>query len=88
MSITTLDSIATMQHDDPSNCLREMLAEWLRGGGDPPRTWSTIVAALKKVDGLGALGEDIEHRYSINEMRKNSGTNLKHGAFQYAPVED
>ena len=39
------------------------------------------MAALKRVDGLGALGEDIEHRYSINEMRKNSGTNLKHGAF-------
>ena len=47
-----LDSIATTQRDDPSNCLREMLAEWLRGQGKPPRTWSTIVAALKAVNGL------------------------------------
>ena len=54
-----------MQHGDPGDCLREMLAEWLRGVGEPPRTWSTIVAALKKVGGLEAIAEEIESKFNL-----------------------
>ena len=53
------------QRGDPGNCLREMLAEWLRGMGDPPRTWSTIVAALGEVDGLEAIAKEIESKYNL-----------------------
>ena len=63
MRKTTLDAIDIAQRGDPGDCLREMLAAWLRGAGDPPRTWSTIVAALKKVDETEAIAEDIEHRF-------------------------
>ena len=65
MSKNILDAIDRTQHGDPGDCLREMLAEWLRGAGDPPRTWSTIVATLKKVDGLSALAEMIECKYNL-----------------------
>ena len=63
MSQNTLDSIAITQRDDPGNCLREMLAEWLRGAGDPPRTWSTITAALKQVKPLEAIAEEVEGKH-------------------------
>ena len=65
MNPNTLDSIDSTQHGDPGNCLREMLAEWLRGKGYPPRTWSTIDAALRKVKGLEAVAEDIETKYNL-----------------------
>ena len=60
----TLESIDTTQRGDPGSCLREMLADWLRGGGDPPRTWNTIVTALKQ-SSLGALAEEIEQKYQL-----------------------
>ena len=64
LSPTTLDCIATTQRDNPDNCLREMLAEWLRGAGEPPRTWASIVAALRTptVD-MGALADGVESKY-------------------------
>ena len=74
MSINTLDSIATTQRDDPSNCLREMLADWLRGAGNPPRTWNTILAALKTVDGLGALAEVIESKFNLDSQESVATT--------------
>ena len=65
MRQSTLDSIAITQRDDPGNCLREMLAEWLRGAGDPPRTWNTIVAALAKVESLGFLAEEVGRMHNV-----------------------
>ena len=65
VSKSTLDAIDITQRGDPGDCMREMLSEWLRGAGEPPRTWSTIVAALAKVDGQGALIEEIARKYNI-----------------------
>ena len=65
MNENVLDSIDINQRGDPGNCLREMLAEWLRGAGDPPRTWSTIVAALKGVEGLEAIAEEVEGKHGL-----------------------
>ena len=76
MRANILDSIATTQSDDPSNCLREMLAEWLRGQGEPPRTWSTIVAALKRVNGLEALAEDIERKFNLISKESKATTKV------------
>ena len=76
MRANTLDSIATTLRDDPSNCLREMLAEWLRGQGEPPRTWSTIVAALKRVNGLEALADDIECKFNLISKESNATTKV------------
>ena len=51
----TLKSIETRERGNPDNCLRECLAEWLRGGSETlaaaqqrqPRSWLTIVSALR-----------------------------------------
>ena len=74
MSQNTLDSIGITQHNDPGNCFREMLADWLRGGGDPPRTWSTIVAALKRVKSLEAIAEEVGKNHGLDSTG-SSGSN-------------
>ena len=70
MSQNTLDSIGIVQRDDPGNCLREMLAEWLRGAGDPPRTWNTIAAALREVKSLEAIAEEVESNHGLAACSK------------------
>ena len=66
MDAITLDAIAIKLRNDPGNCLRDMLLEWLRGSEGPARAWSTIVAALRAatVD-LGAIAEEIERKYNL-----------------------
>ena len=78
MSQSTLrDSIDIAQRGHSGRCLTEMLAEWLVGVGGPPRTWSTLIAALKKVDEMEAIADDIEYRFGGSEVPSNSGE-LKH----------
>ena len=87
MSQNTLDFIGITQHNDPGNCFREMLADWLRGRGDPPRTWSTIVAALKRVKPLEAIAEDIGKNHclaSTGSSGSNSATTVQsQGMYEY-----
>lgn len=66
MDATKLDAIAIKQRDDPGNCLRDMLSDWLRGSKGPARVWSTITAALRAatVD-LGTVAEEIEKEYKL-----------------------
>ena len=66
MDATKLDSTAIKQRDDPGNCLRDMLSDWLRGSVGPPRVWSTITAALRAstVD-LGSIADEIEKEYKL-----------------------
>ena len=78
MKQSTLDAIAITQRDDPGNCLREMLAEWLRGAGEPPRTWTTIVNAMATVDGLGSLAEEVGKKYNV-EFSATTGANSAQG---------
>ena len=80
MKKSTLDSIDITQRGDPGDCLRELLAEWLRGAGDPPRTWSTIVAALAKVESLEALAEEVGGKHNVAykaTTRTNSAQGIK-----------
>ena len=65
MDVNTLDNIDLIQRGDSGNCLRDMLSEWLKGANDPPRTWSTIAAALKEVKSLEAIAEEIESKYGL-----------------------
>ena len=63
VSQITLNSIdVTQRRGHHGSCLGKMLAEWLKGtGGGPSITWSTLAAALKKVDEMEAIAEDIEY---------------------------
>ena len=44
--VPTLDSIDAKCSGDPSQCFRQVLAEWLKGVNPPP-TWQAMVKALK-----------------------------------------
>ena len=87
ISQNTLDSIGITQQHDPGNCFKEMLADWLRGRGDPPRTWSTIVAALKRVKPLEAIAEDVGKNHglaSTGSSGSNSATAAQsQGMYEY-----
>jgi hypothetical protein len=72
MDINTLNSIDSLQRGDTGNCLRDMLSDWLKGANDPPRTWSTIAAALREVESLGAIAEEIESKHGL--VRKPGAT--------------
>lgn len=68
----TLESIAISERDNAGNCLREMLANWLRGSpssegpSSKPRTWVTIVDALRaKAVDCGAVADEIERNYNV-----------------------
>ena len=65
MDVNTLDNIDSLQRGDSGNCLRDMLSEWLKGANDPPRTWSTIAAALREVKSLEAIAEEIESKHGL-----------------------
>ena len=83
MRQSTLDAIAITQRDDPGNCLREMLAEWLRGAGEPPRTWTTIVNALATVDGLGSLAEEVGREHNVEFSATTGANSAQSGSLIY-----
>ena len=83
MTVSTLDSIDIKERGVSGNCLREILAKWLResGAGGPPRTWSSIIAALKEVDEMN-LAESVEYHFGVSEVPRKSGE-LKHIIMNY-----
>jgi hypothetical protein len=72
MDVNTLDSLDSLHRGDTGNCLRDMLSGWLKGANDPPRTWSTIAAALKGVESLEAIAEEIESKHGPGLVQRNS----------------
>ena len=60
---TDLDPIKVTEGGNPGNCLREMLALWLKQVHPPP-TWSALITALKQPTiGLQQLAKEIEKKY-------------------------
>ncbi len=58
----TLDSIGD-RFDDPTDCLREVIKQWLKGGSPQP-TWRALVDALKScVVGEEKLASELEAKY-------------------------
>lgn len=47
--------------DDPENCTCELFMHWLQSSeGLGPRSWETLLSALKDIPKLTAVSEDIE----------------------------
>jgi hypothetical protein len=62
---TDLDAIKVAEGGNPKHCLTEMLTLWLKRV-DPPPTWSSLVAALKRpTTGYQQLAEQIEEIYTV-----------------------
>lgn len=77
IDVETLKSIATKEHNNPDNCLRECLTEWLGGGSETsaaqrqPRSWRTIVSALKTQSvNRESLANKIEKNYCISQEQQ------------------
>ena len=48
-------------------CMLQLIEKWLahdNGTGDLPRTWETVVQAVKNT-GLGRLAEELAQRYGV-----------------------
>ena len=85
---TTLDSINIAQRGDSGSCLREILAVWLKGSGagiDTPRTWSSIITALKEVEEM-TVARSIEYQFGASEVTIKSGE-LKHIIMDYCTIQ-
>ena len=62
--IATVKAIKT--NDNPKKCCRELFIDWLSTDhGVGPKTWSTLIEKLKKIEELAAATNEI-----INELEK------------------
>ena len=63
--IQTVNSIKDKHHEDPRKCCKELLKDWLAtGNGKSPKTWSTLLDALKRLDDLKGVIHEIEKDFN------------------------
>ena len=58
-----------------ASCMLQLVEKWLyheNGTGDLPRTWETVVLAVKHT-GKGRLAEQLEQRYGLSTARATAG---------------
>ena len=54
-------TIKVKHREDPRKCCREVLQDWLTAkNGRSPKTWSTLLDALRKVNELASVTREIE----------------------------
>ena len=62
-------------YSDVGLCMLVLVEKWLWHDdrtGDLPRTWETVVLAVKRT-GLGRLAEQLEQRYGVSTARATAG---------------
>ena len=70
----TLDCISK-DNSNVASCMLQLVKKWLchkTGTGDLPRTWKTVVQAVKHA-GQGHLAEQLEQRYEVSTARATAG---------------
>ena len=63
-----MDIIESSKRGKPEDCMLDLLERWTsneEGTGTLPRTWQTIVDAVKKT-GLPKIAEDVALKYGVN----------------------
>ena len=64
--IVTVNAIKVQHHEDPKRCCRQLFMDWLlTNHGVIPKTWSTLLDKLRKVEDLSAATQEI-----ISELEK------------------
>ena len=59
--IHAVKAIKVKHREDPRKCCRELLQDWLTTeNGRSPKTWSTLLSALRKVNELASVTCEIE----------------------------
>ena len=63
----TMESIETSKRGRPEDCMLDLLGRWTSnqaGTGTLPRTWQTIVEAMKET-GFRAIAENLAHKHGL-----------------------
>ena len=63
-----MEAIQEAKGGNPESCMLDLLGKWtsrLARTGDLPRTWKTVVEAVKKT-GDGRLAENLARKYGVN----------------------
>ena len=59
--IHAVRAIEVKHREDPKKCCKELLKDWLTTeNGRSPKTWSTLLYALRKVNELASVTREIE----------------------------
>jgi len=62
--ISSVDAIKEKYNNDPKNCCRDVFIAWLSTKqGISPKTWSTLLEKLKKIELSSAAEEIIEELF-------------------------
>ena len=63
--IPTVESIKDKHQGVPKKCCKELLKDWLTTrNGKSPKTWSTLLDALRRLDDLTGVIHEIEEDYN------------------------
>ena len=63
-----MEAIKTGNGGNPEDCMLDLLGKWTSnqaGTGTLPRTWQTVVEAVKKT-GFGAIAENLALKHGVN----------------------
>ena len=63
----TMESIGTSKRGEPDDCMLDLLSRWTSnqaGTGTLPRTWQTVVEALKET-GFVAIAENLAQKHGL-----------------------
>ena len=62
-----MEAIRLDNNDKQADCMLDLLSKWTSnqaGTGTLPRTWQTVVEAVKKT-GFSAIAEDLAHKHGV-----------------------
>ena len=63
----TMEAIETRKQGKPDDCMLDLLSKWTSnqaGTGTLPRTWQTVVEAVKKA-GFGVIAENLALEHGV-----------------------
>ena len=64
--IATVNGIKAKNNDNPKKCCKDLFIDWLSTDhGIGPKTWSTLIETLKKIEDLAAVTREI-----MNDLEK------------------
>lgn len=67
--ISRVNIIRQKERDDPEACCCELLCEWLSTDhGVGPKTWTTLLTALKQIKKLTSVSNEIEKDLAVQLM--------------------
>ena len=62
-----MESIETSKRGEPDDCMLDLLGKWTSnqsGTGTLPRTWQTVVEAVKKTR-FPVIAENLAHKHGV-----------------------